>query len=599
MLAATCATGRSASNPGAVDGARAVLLAPVAVAAAGWSVACLALLALSWSDAAGWPLLTPGALEQVAHFALQFELGRALLVSSTFAAAIAVAAMRVRRTTALGVLAVMALVALWPLATVGHSAGDLNHDVGVNSLFGHLVGITVWAGGVVGLGILARRAPDSLPAAARHFSPIAGACFVLVAASGLTSALLQVDTPGQLASPYGALLTTKVLLLGLLGIAGCWHRGRLLHQLDAGRPGAFVRMVAGEVVVLCLALGLGVVLSRTDPAGGPARALTTPEALLGFALPPALEASDWLLNWRIDTFFAPFALLALWVYLRQVRRLRRRGDRWPVGRTLAWVAGWGLLVWATSGAPGVYGRVLFSMHMVQHMTIATAVPALLVLAGPVTLALRAIPSRRDGSRGAREWLLVLVHLPLARLLSHPLVAAPAFVGSLVVFYSTGLFELSLRSHTAHVVMVIHFVVAGYLFASGLIGIDPGISRPAFPYRVLILMVTFGAHAFYSVSLMASTTILAEDWFASLGRDWGASLERDQYTGASIGWALGDYPLLIIGVALIVQWFRHDLREQRQVDRRVDRDGDATLASYNAYLAELAQTRDTVSRRERG
>lgn len=156
------------------------------------------------------------------------------------------------------------------------------------------------------------------------------------------------------------------------------------------------------------------------------------------------------------------------------------------------------------------------------------------------------------------------------------------------------FELSLRSHTAHVAMVIHFVVAGYLFASGLIGIDSGISRPAFPYRVLILMVTFGAHAFYSVSLMASTTILAEDWFASLGRDWGASLERDQYTGASIGWASGDYPLLIIGVALIVQWFRHDLREQRQVDRRADRDGDATLASYNAYLAELADPRDGLT-----
>lgn len=586
VLAACCVPNLGSKPHELISGMRARLAAWAAAAAFVWSTACLALIAFSWSDAVGWSLTTPGAMQQVAWFALDFELGRALLLSAAIAACVAIGAACLRRTTGLAVLVALAVLALWPLATVGHSAGDLNHDWGVNSLFVHLVGICVWVGGVIGLVFVARRSPTALTRAARHFSPIAGACYVAVALSGTAAALLSVTRFSDLASAYGSLLVVKVALLLVLGAAGWWHRRRSLTRLEAGDATAFVWLVAGEVTLLCLAVALGVALGRTDPPGASQVVLSAPQALLGYDLPPELTPSRWFSAWRVDSFFVPLAVVATWTYLRQVRRLHRRGDRWSPGRSIAWVAGWAMLVWATSGAPGVYGRVLFSMHMVQHMTIATAVPALLVLAAPVTLFLRSMPLRRDGTRGPREWLLVLVHLRVARLLAHPLVAAPMFVGSLVVFYSTGLFELSLRSHTAHVVMVLHFLITGYLFASGLIGIDPGVTRPAFPYRMLLLMVTFGAHAFYSVSLMASTTVLAESWFGALGRTWGATLARDQYTGASIGWALGDYPLLIVGAALIVQWVKEDHREQRRLDRRADRDGDAERTAYNAYLTAL-------------
>ena len=50
------------------------------------------------------------------------------------------------------------------------------------------------------------------------------------------------------------------------------------------------------------------------------------------------------------------------------------------------------------------------------------------------------------------------------------------------------------------------------------------------------------HAFFSVSLMSSQSILAQSWFSTLGRTWGKNLQDDQYLGASLGWALGDYPL---------------------------------------------------------
>jgi cytochrome c oxidase assembly factor CtaG len=47
--------------------------------------------------------------------------------------------------------------------------------------------------------------------------------------------------------------------------------------------------------------------------------------------------------------------------------------------------------------------LLFSAHMAQHMAFTVLVPLLLVLAAPVTLALRALPSEaRRGQRSPRD-----------------------------------------------------------------------------------------------------------------------------------------------------------------------------------------------------
>ena len=106
--------------------------------------------------------------------------------------------------------------------------------------------------------------------------------------------------------------------------------------------------------------------------------------------------------------------------------------------------------------------MLFSMHMVQHMTIATAAPTFLVLAAPITLALRTLPARTDGSLGPREWLQEALQSFLAYLLTIPVVTAGMFIVSLIAFYYSGLFELSLESHTMHVAMVAHFLLTGFL-----------------------------------------------------------------------------------------------------------------------------------------
>ena len=250
------------------------------------------------------------------------------------------------------------------------------------------------------------------------------------------------------------------------------------------------------------------------------------------------------------------------------------------------------MIWATSGAPGTYGRVLFSMHMVQHMTIATAVPVFLVLGTPVTLALRTTRRRTDFSSGPREWLLRLVHSVPAALLGHPLVAATLFVVGMVGFYYSSAFETSLESHTAHLLMTAHFLVTGYLFAECIVGADPGLKRPPYPLRALLLMVTFAFHALFSVSLMASDQVLASRWFEALQRPWGPSLLSDQQAGAGIGWVMGEYPLVVMGVALLVAWVGADRRERQRYDRLEDRHDNRELNRYNDYLAALGRQRPT-------
>jgi cytochrome c oxidase assembly factor CtaG len=310
--------------------------------------------------------------------------------------------------------------------------------------------------------------------------------------------------------------------------------------------------------------------------------------LLGFPAPPPLTAADYLTAFYPDLLWLVVSVGLAAGYVAGVLRLRRRGDSWSWLRTTAWIAGCGVLASVTSGGPGVYGRLQFSMHMVQHMSLMIMVPLLLVLGTPVTLALRALRARTDGSFGPREVLLKLVHSDVLRVLSQPVVAAGLLISSLVVFYHTWLFPVAMITHPGHVLMTTHFLLVGYLFVWSLIGIDPGPARPRYPLRVVVLLVTMAFHAMFGVSLMASETLLAPNWWHALGLAEDAALVADQQAGGAIAWAAGDLPSLLLMVALVVSWFQSDRREARRLDRRADRDGGAELRSYNERLAELAR-----------
>ena len=178
-----------------------------------------------------------------------------------------------------------------------------------------------------------------------------------------------------------------------------------------------------------------------------------------------------------------------------------------------------------------------------------------------------------------------------RFIAHPVVAAVNFAGSLVVFYYSPLFEFALRNHAGHLWMIVHFTLAGYLFANALVGIDPGPTRPAYPMRVLLLFATMAFHAFFGVALTSSEVLLAPRWYGLMGRDWGADAITDQQYGGSIAWGLGELPVLILAIGVLVAWRRADARTAKRKDREAERSGDADLGAYNAMLGGLAASED--------
>jgi cytochrome c oxidase assembly factor CtaG len=287
------------------------------------------------------------------------------------------------------------------------------------------------------------------------------------------------------------------------------------------------------------------------------------------------------------------AVTAMALYLFGVWRMRARGDHWPLPRTLGWVLGWAIFMWATSGAPGVYGRVLFSVHMVMHMTVAMAVPILLVLAAPVTLALRTLTPRPDNTLGPRELLLGLVHSRYLAVIGNPVVASVIFFAGLIVFYYSPLFELALRTHTGHILMTTHFLLAGYLFAWVLVGIDPGPKRWSPPLLLVILFGTISFHAFFGVALTTGTTLLAPAFFQGLHLPWAVDLLADQRTGGAVAWGIGELPTLILALLVTLAWVRSDTAESTRLDRQAYRDDDAELKAYNAHLAAISERSNPI------
>jgi cytochrome c oxidase assembly factor CtaG len=214
------------------------------------------------------------------------------------------------------------------------------------------------------------------------------------------------------------------------------------------------------------------------------------------------------------------------------------------------------------------------------------VPPLLVLGGPVLLALRTLPARNDGGRGIREWMLILVHSRYLRVLSTPAVAAVLFAGSLVVFYYTGWFEWAMFAHQGHVFMTVHFLATGYLFFWVLIGIDPGPNRPTHLMRLLVLLATLAFHAFFGLTIMANSAVLAEAWWTALGGATTAQLLADQGVGGGIAWSAGEIPTVLIALVVVAQWVKSDEKSAKRYDRRAERDGDAELVAYNSRLRRL-------------
>lgn len=571
-----------------VGGYRAVRTA--SHAAIVWAAAALVLVPLTLSDTSGRSFVESVKPENMWRAIGQVETAGAWGWTAALAVVLALGSRIALRWSWTPFLLLLAVASLMPLAITGHSSAGGSHDTATNSLILHLVAASLWAGGLFALLAHARRRGAYTDLAARRFSVVATVAFAVMALSGVVNALVRLPLDQMSTTTYGRLVVAKIVALVVLGIFGWLQRRKSLPALaaDPDSRGALIRFAGGEAMVFAATIGLAIGLGRTPPPP-PAREPTLAEVSLGYNLdgPPTLARL--VFDWRFDLIFGTAAIVLAALYLVGLWTLRRRGDRWPIGRTLAWLCGCATLLIGTSSGVGRYAPAMFSVHMGAHMALSMLAPVLLALGGAVTLALRVLkPAGRDGVPGPREWLLAGLHSPLSRFFTHPIVASVMFVGGFYALYLGGIFGATVDSHTAHLLMNLHFLLSGYLFYWVVIGIDPA---PRNLPPVTKLAMVFGSlpfHAFFGIALMSMTTVMGETYYRALAFPWNENLLRDQQTGGSIAWATGEVPLVVVMLALFVQWSRSDNRDARRIDRAADRDDDAELASHNAMFAELAR-----------
>ena len=516
---------------------------------------------------------------------------RAWVVVTICAAVIAIALRLTLRWDWHVPLLIPAIIGVVAFPVTGSAGSGPDHDYGTSTVIVFAVMIAVLAG-------LKIAAAATGPRGAVIGGTVRITAIITGAAALMYGAVLMAILGGPpLASGYGrlGLLAGAALLAGLL--SDLRGRGLAFSALTAMTALAAVSAMAIQIaprLVPFWSARCCYYNAQTD-----SRVLITQDGstisqlllLLGYELPGPSSPLRLLTLWRFDTFLGVVALFLAALYVIGVVRLRRRRDRWPAGRLLAWLAGCAALVFATSSGVRAYGSAMFSVHMIEHMTLNMFVPVLLVLGAPVTLALRVLPSAAAGDPpGPREWIVRAVHSPFTAFLSSPITAFVFFVGSLYAVYLTPVFDTLVRYHWGHELMAVHFLLTGYLFYWGIIGVDPGPRRLPFIGRLALLFAIMPFHAFFGIAMMTQTSAVGGDYYRMLDLPWVQNLSDDQRLGGAIAWGASEVPLVLVVVALVTQWARQDRRTSTRSDRHSDAGYDDDMDAYNNMLRELARQR---------
>lgn len=534
---------------------------------------------LTLADVLGLPLgqaLDPAI---VLTYLWDVETARAQVITAVLAVGAAIGLPLARTLGTAAAWTFVAVIAVGLPSLTGHSAGLGNHSLALVSGFLHSITATMWAGGAVAVATHAVRGSAGIRERARRFGVVAVIAVAALAVTGVGSAVTRLDSVSQLVTtPYGRILLAKsAALAGALALAAV---------VRWARTGVPRRVLLAELVALGTALGLAVVLARSPFPRVGVELPTQGEELIGYPYPPAPSLGRVALGWHPDWVWLSAAVLAIGAYLAGWMVLRRRGDAWPIGRMLSWVTGWLIVVWATCAGVAWYAPVSFALHMVSHMALSMLAPVFLVLGGPVTLALRVVPTASGGDRGPREWITWALHAPLTRFLTHPGYVLTVYTVGLYGIYYTGLYAWLMSTHLGHFGMQVHFLAAGYLFYWVVIGVDAGPRPLPHSARLILLMASLVIHSFFAVPMMMTESPMVAEWYAVVRPPWLVDPVADTNLAGGIAWGFGEIPTLLVAIALGFQWARSDEREARRLDRRAELDGDAELTAYNARLARL-------------
>lgn len=526
-------------------------------------------------------------ISTLTSFIFQIELGRFLFAQSVLIALLLLLLPIFKSALAATTGLFLALFALILPVFQSHSAANGSHQLAIGSLAVHVIALSLWVGGILSLLLISKSAQQiALP----RFSAMALWAAIAVVVSGATNAWVRLNFQSAWSSSYARIVILKIILTALLILLGYRNRQELQK---AGATGwkLISGLLAVEAVIMAGVVFLGSWLSQLAPPEQEGFEFSPATSIVGFATPAAPTLSRILLAYQPDALILGILIFFVALYAKAVVVLSRRGDKWPVGRTISFACGVAAVDFATSGGLGVYAMFSFQYHMIAHMVLSMIAPIFFVLSAPITLALRTLPQGRTSEEaGVRSILISFLHSRYSMILTNPLTVLALFDGSLFALYFTDLFGNLMQSHSGHLFMNIHFLLVGFLFFHIIIGIDPNPKKIPHIVRIVMLFAAMSIHAFFSIALISATTLIDNGYYASLRTPWLTDLLADQNLAGSVGWAMGEIPIILALVATFIQWMRADKRETKRIDRneaRLAAMGEPDeLAQYNNYLAQL-------------
>jgi cytochrome c oxidase assembly factor CtaG len=506
----------------------------------------------------------------IRSYVTQTSLGKLQLFQVVAALLLLIFAKRIKKTGSTFLAYLFSIAALIAPIFQSHSSQAGSHGLAIGSLIIHVIALSSWVGAVASLMFMENEVRKF---ALSRVSVIATWSVVTVVVSGAISSLLRLGLSDAWLTTYGLLIIGKIALSSLVAILAMRIRRNLKSNL-----------INFEILILALIIGIGATLSRFTPIVESELGYDRVRELVGVAMPAEPNWQRLFFEYEADALMLGILVFATALYIKGVVILSRRKIKWPVGRTISFAFGISLLDYSTSGGLGLYGIFSFQYHMIAHMVLSMIAPIFIVLSAPITLALRTLPQGRNSEeRGVRGWFISILHSKVSTIWTHPIVVLAIFDGSLFALYFTSLFGDLMSSHFGHLLMNLHFIGAGLLFFFVIVGVDPNPRRTHHLVRMVILLAAMSIHAFFSVALMSSRTLIDGGYYELLARPWATDLLADQRAGASFGWAMGEIPILIAFIATFIQWIRSDAREAK----RADKNSEKNLAEYNEYLRKLA------------
>jgi putative copper resistance protein D len=261
---------------------------------------------------------------------------------------------------------------------------------------------------------------------------------------------------------------------------------------------------------------------------------------------PPLTGMRWATSWQPDWIALVFVAGLASMYMSGVAAVRRRRNKpWPRRHTIAFLAGLGVVVAATSGSIGVYDMAMFSTHMIGHLAFVMLAPPLLVLGRPMTLVLHA--TRAPWHQRFRR---VLRSRPVALWFSAP-VALASYAVVIVGTHLTGLMDVIMTRPWAGQLEHLVYLAVGYQFFVLVVGDEPLRWRLTTPARWLLLAVAMAVDTFTGVILIQTRQAVSMMGLSPAHVD----PLIQTHLGGAIMWVGGDGIMAVTMFAITAAWLR--------------------------------------------